>query len=373
MWRDKATRFIAKHSPLFILAALFITFALISPSFRGPGNIENVAKRTVIIGVISMGQLLVILSAGIDLSVGSVAALAGVCGCLFMTGGLFQRVGDMAAAIGAAVQSLAGPFHAIGGAIAAIKTPLDALDGLLLSLPPGVLVYLGVLFGVGIGLVCGCINGFFVTRGRIPPFIATLGMMMAARGGALLITEGQTVSSLPKPFEWLGGSRMLEGGASAWFVPVGILAAVTLVTATVLFMTRFGRYLYAVGGNREAARLSGVPVDQVRMRAFAISGLLAGLGGMILASRTSIGSPNGAEMYELDAIAACVLGGASLMGGEGSAIATLAGALTIAVLNNFSTIQGWDTNWQKVIVGGLVILLVFYDTMRKRRAGLLKD
>ena len=315
-------RFVAKHSPLFILAALCIALGFYSQDFRTPGNLQSVAYRTAVIGVMAVGQLLVILTAGIDLSVGSVAAFSGVAACLAMKymGGL----GEHTAVV-------------LGGGV-----------------------------GVLTGLACGGLNGIFTTKGRIPPFIVTLGMMMAARGATLLLSGGQPVYGLPESFAWLGGTV-------EWWVPVAVTVAIALFIAAILNLTRFGRGLYAVGGNMQAARLSGLNVDRIRIAAFALSGMFAGFAGVMLSSRTSIASPNAAEMYELDAIAACVIGGASLMGGEGSAIAAIAGALIMMVLRNVCNLEGIDVYWQPILVGGLIIALVFYDNLRKRKAGLLKE
>lgn len=308
-------RFIAKHSPLFILAGLCILLAIYSDDFRQPGNLKTVASRTAIIGVIALGQLMVILTAGIDLSVGSVAALSGVVGCL------------------------------------AMKT--------------GVPMPLGVIIGCGTGMLCGVVNGTLVAKGRIAPFIVTLGMMMVARGLALLVSGGKPVFGLPPSLLWLGDAK-------DWRIPVVIVSVLGLGFMFMLLFTRFGRSLYAVGGNKQASRLSGVPVDRVLILAYTLSGLMAGLGGMMLAAKTSIGSPTAAELYELETIAACVIGGASLMGGEGNAIAALAGALIMFVLRNFCNLENLDPYWQQVLIGGLIVALVFYDTLRKRRAGLLK-
>ena len=325
-------RFLARHSPLLILAALCIVLAIISEDFRRPGNLKNVALRSAVVGIIATGQVLVIITAGIDLSVGSVAALAGVAGCLTMK--------EMGVPIGE------GP-----GAELAISS---------------FAVLVGVVVGTLTGLACGATNGLLVTKGRIQPFIVTLGMMMVARGLALLLSDAVSVSGLPDSFKYLGGSR-------DWRIPVAMTVAISLIFAIALAFSRFGRAIYATGGNRSAARLSGVPVDRVRLYAYSLCGLLAGFAGVVLASRTAVAQPTGAEGYELDAIAACVIGGASLMGGEGGCIGALAGALIMNVLINFCNLVDFDVYWQKILVGALIILLVFYDNMRKRRAGLLRE
>lgn len=304
-------RFLAKHSPLLMLGLLCIVLAIISEDFRRTDNLQQVALRTAVIAIIATGELLVILTGGIDLSVGSVAALSGV----------------------------------VGG----------------LSMKAGVPVLLAIVIGTLVGGLCGLINGALVTLLRVPPFIVTLGMMMVARGLALIIANSQPVFGLPPAFDYLGGSR-------GWWIPVTIMVTVVVFATVMLAYTRFGRSLYAVGGNLQAARLSGLNVVGIRTAAFTLCGLCAGFGGMMLASYTGVASPLDAEMYELDAIAACVIGGASLMGGEGSAPGVLAGALIMKVLVNFCNLHDIDPHWQRVLVGALIVMLVGYDNFRKRRA-----
>ncbi len=340
-------RFIAEHSALFILAALCLALGLYSPEFRGAGNLQNVAQRTTMVGVIALGELLVVLTGGIDLSVGSVAALAGVAGCLSML----------------RVQTWLSSALVHGWMV---KLPHSVDQFMTAGMFPALVFAVGIAMGTLVGFGCGMVNGLLSTKGRIQPFIATLGMMMAARGVTMVISEQKPVFGLPKVFSWLGGTQ-------AWWIPVLITCVLGVVFALMLIYTQFGRGLYAVGGNTEAARLSGIPVDRVRTAAFALSGTMAGLAGMILASRASVASPNGAEMYELDAIAACVIGGASLSGGVGGAVAALAGALIMSVLYNFCNIKNVSPDWQKVLVGALLIILVYYDNWRRRRAGILKD
>jgi len=351
-------RFIAEHSALFILAALCLALGLYSPEFRSTGNLQNVAQRTTVVGMIALGELLVILMGGIDLSVGSIAALSGVAGCLAM---LKCQAGLSAELVHHGVAKLAS------WTLPSVETFL--VNGVF----PALVLAAGMLAGVFVGFACGAINGFLATKGRIQPFIATLGMMMAARGLTMVISGQKSVFGMPKLFTWLGGAGEMANGGRAWFVPVVITAVFGVFFALMLIYTQFGRALYAVGGNAEAARLSGIPVDAVRGAAFAVSGTMAGLAGMVLASRASVASPTGAEMAELDAIAACVIGGASLSGGVGGAVAALAGALIMSVLYNFCNIQNVSPDWQKVLVGALLVTLVYYDNWRRRRAGILKD
>ncbi|MBI5095608.1 MAG: ABC transporter permease [Candidatus Hydrogenedentes bacterium] len=309
-------RFLAKHSPLLILAALCIVMAFLLPAFSTPRNVTSVVYRTSVVGIVAVGQLLVIIVGGIDLSVGSVAALSGV------IAGLALR-----------------DYH----------TP----------------VAVAIVLGSMTGLLCGAVNGLLVSKGRIPSFIATLGMMMAARGAALLLSKAQHIT-LDEGIRFLGGMR-------GWWIPVAITIAIAVVFAVILVFTRFGRSLYATGGNPTGARLSGVPVDRVRTGAFALCGLLAGFAGVMLGSRLGTADGTAAEGMELDSISACVMGGASLMGGEGGVAGSLAGALIMNVMVNFCNLKGYDSQWQKILIGALIVLLVLYDTSRKRKAGLLRD
>jgi ribose/xylose/arabinose/galactoside ABC-type transport system permease subunit len=310
-------RFLQQNSPLVILAVLCIFFAVASESFRDVNNLQQVALRTCVIAIMAVGQVLVILTAGIDLSVGSVVALSGVVAAITM-------------------KDLGAP------------------------------VPVGVVAGTATGLVCGTINGTLSAKLRIPPFIVTLGMMMAARGLALIIADAQPIFGLPENFMYLGGGK-------GWWIPVLIMIAIVAVMTVLLSLTRFGRSLYAIGGNLGAARLSGIPTDRMRIAAFALCGLLAGFAGVMHASYIRLGSPTEAVAYELDAIAACVIGGTSLMGGQGTAVGAMGGALIMMVLVNICNLNDISVYWQQVFVGSLIVILVGYDNWRKYRAGLLKD
>lgn len=320
---ERVKRSLAQHSPLVILAGLCLVLAAISPEFRTMNNLQQVALRTSVIAIMATGQILAILTAGIDLSVGSVAALSSVCATRLMT-----------------------------------ETPLP--------------MPVAAAGGVAVGLLCGFVNGTLITKGRIPPFIVTLGMMMVARGAAILIAGAKPVTGLPQSFRYLGGGQQIAG-MTTWWIPVGLTVAFTLGFALLLAHTRYGRSLYAIGGNVTAAYLSGVPVDRARIVAYMVCGGMAGMSGLVLAARTSIGNPSGAMAYELDSIAACVIGGASLMGGEGGALGVLAGALIMNVLVNFCNLNDISVYWQQILVGSLIVALVYYDSVRKRRAGLLTD
>ncbi len=310
-------QFLAQHSPLVILAGLCVILGVLEPNFADPYNATQVVYRTCVVGLVAIGATLVIITGGIDLSVGSVAALSGVVGSIVMA-----RWG----------------------------WPMPV----------------GVAVGTLVGLAVGLINGLLWTKARIPAFIVTLGTMMAARGAAFLLSDGMPIYGLPSSFAYLGGTR-------GWWIPVSITLTIGLFFAAVLTFTRFGRAIFATGGNPVGARLSGIAIDRVRIIAFAVAGLLTGFAGMVLTSRTGIGDPSAAQGMELDAIAACVIGGASLMGGEGGVLGSLAGALIMNVLVNFFNLKDYDVYWQNVLIGSLIIALVVYDSWRKRRAGLLNE
>jgi len=261
-------------------AGICVVLSLRSPAFLTASNVINVLRQVSINAVLAVGVTYVILTGGIDLSLGSVVAITGVLAATFAHPGAYPLVVPLA---------------------------------------------VGVLGGVLIGGV----NGVVITRFRVAPFIATLGMMTIARGGALIISGGRPVSDLSDSFNFIGNGSLL--GVP---VPVVILAVVFGVSHFVLRKTTFGRYVYAVGGNEEAARASGIGTGRIKIACYSICAGLAGLGGIIQASRTTTGQPNAGIAYELDAIAAVVIGGTSLSGGIGGVTGTILGALIIGTLNN---------------------------------------
>ena len=302
-------------APLAGLIILCVYFAATQEGFRTSGNLLLIGVQITVVAIIAIAETFVIVAGGVDLSVGSVMALSGVVAAL-----LLQE------------------HHA---------SPLVA-----------------VLAGIGAGAICGLVNGLVITRMNLPPFIATLGMMGVCRGVALGITNGQAVSNLPDAFTQLGSGRI-------WGVipiPVIVLLLTAIVAHIVLRTTTFGRYTYALGSNSEAARLSGVNVKGVLTLVFVLCGALTGLAGIILAGRVNSGQPTGGAGYELDAIAAAVIGGASLMGGRGTIAGTLIGAFIMAVLRNGCDLQNVEVYWQQIIIGAIIILAVFGDTLRQRRA-----
>jgi ribose transport system permease protein len=297
------------------LAAEVVVFAILSPYFFTTDNLLNVTLQISITSIIAAGMTFVILTGGIDLSVGSVVAFVGV--------------------IGASL----------------LKTDLPYTAAIILSLTASLLV----------GAASGGIAGLFVTRLRITPFIVTLALMTIWRGGAFVVTEGRPVWDLPEAFADLGSGRTM--GIPN---PTLIMAAVFVIAHIVLTRTRFGRYVYAIGGNIEASRLAGINTNKILMEVYVISGSLAALSGVLLASRMNSGQPNSGLMYELDVIAAVVVGGTSLSGGRGSILGTLIGSLLIGVLRNGLNLLNVGSYVQQVIVGVVILLAVMLDQLRKR-------
>ncbi len=290
------------------------------PNFLKTDNLLNVANQIVVIAIIAIGMTLVIITGGIDLSVGSVVALSAVVGAWL-------------------IAHVAGAEQAGAGAM-----------------------IFASLAGITVGALMGLFSGAMVTGFGIPPFIVTLAMMLVGSGLAYLLARGESIYQLPESFIWLG--RGTVGGG----VPISVLLMGALYAIAHIVMSRMalGRYLYAVGGNREAARLSGVPVIAVLLFAYTVSGALAGLGGIITASQLKSGSPNYGTMYELYVIAAVVVGGTSLSGGEGRILGTLIGAFIIAVIQNGMNLTGVESYTQKVVLGLVILGAVLLDMLKKR-------
>jgi ribose transport system permease protein len=292
------------------------------PNFLKAENLLNIANQIAVIAIVAIGMNMVIITAGIDLSVGSLIALSAVLAARF-------------------IRDYAGALHA-------------STTGMLLA-------------SVAAILLCGFVgvfSGGMITLFRIPPFIVTLAMMLVGSGLAYLLAHGQSIYQIPDSFIWLGR------GADFLHIPNAVLLMLVLYALAHILMSRMrlGRYLYAVGGNREAARLSGVPVQRVLLFAYAASGLLAGLGGVIMTSQLKSGSPTYGNMYELYIIAAVVVGGTSLTGGEGRMLGTLVGAFTIAVIQNGMNLTNVESYTQKVVLGLVILAAVLVDTLRHRRS-----
>lgn len=300
--------------PFFTLLALFIILSIASPNFLTSTNLSSVVRQTAVINIMALGMTVIIIAGGIDLSVGSILALAGLLGAMTME------------------------KHGIGW---------------------------GIVAGMLVGMLCGFSNGLMITSLRISPFIVTLGTMGIYRGFALIISKGLPVHEIPPSFSYLGEGTLLGVPFVLW-----ILLLCAVVTHITLEHTRHGRYAFSIGSNPDAAFYAGVPVKFHTIVVYAGAGLLTGLSGMIEVSRLMTGQPTGGQGYELTAIAAVVIGGGSLRGGEGSVLGTLVGAFIMGLLANGSDLLGTNPYWQQVIIGAVIILAVAFDELRKRR---LKD
>jgi len=305
---------ISEFSLIAVFIAEVIIFSQLSPYFLTADNLLNVSLQASITAIIAAGMTFVILTAGIDLSVGSLVALSGV-----------------------------------------IATSLLKIDA------PGFIVFLiAILGGIIFGATSGTAAGIFITKFKITPFIVTLALMTIWRGAAFVYTEGRPVWGLPEAFSTLGGDRIL--GVP---IPTVIMFLVFISAHIVLTKTKFGRYVYAVGGNLEAARLAGIKTNQILISVYIISGVLSSVSGILLASRMNSGQPNAGLMYELDVIAAVVVGGTSLFGGRGTIIGTFIGSMLIAVLRNGLNLINVGSYIQQVIVGVVILLAVLLDQLRK--------
>lgn len=302
-----------RFSVTIILLCICLAFALGSSDFFTTSNLLNVALQTSIIAIVAIGMTFTILTAGIDLSVGSVMALSGA-----IAAGLNVRQGF-------------DPFIAIGIALL-------------------------------IGMLIGAINGLMIIKGGIPPFVATLAMLAIARGLTLVYTQGRPIAGLDERFIYLGTGQIM--GIP---VPVFIMVVVAIIAHIVTRYTPFGLHVYATGGNEEPTRLAGVSPDRIKLAVYIISGFTAALGGVLLAARLWSAQPNAAVGWELDAIAAPVIGGTSLFGGVGTIGGTVVGAFIIGVLSNGLNLMGVPSYYQQVIKGVVFILAVSLDILTKRR------
>jgi ribose transport system permease protein len=308
---------VAKFQSLLALALLLVAMSLVSDSFLTVPNGLNVLRQISINLCLSIGMTMIILSGGIDLSVGSVLALCGA-----VAAGLLKN-GIVLSRWGVVLQ-----FTVLGAIVA----------------------------GIAVGLAAGWINGFVITRFRVPPFVATLGMLSIARGLTQLWTGNFPVTNLGEEFRFMGTGYWL--GVP---MPVWISATLVVIFTFVTRRTRFGRYLYAVGGNERAAMLSGLAVDRIKRRVYMLGGALAGVAGLLLAARLDAADPKVGIGYELDSIDAVVIGGTSLSGGRGSILGTVLGCLIIGVLNNGLVLLGVSPDWQLVVKGVVILVTVAVD------------
>jgi ribose transport system permease protein len=306
-------RILRSYGILIAFILLCIVMSILSPVFLTLTNLRNVIRQSSIYGIMAVGMTFIILTGGIDLSVGSILALA--------------------------------------GAIAAG------------SLKAGVNLWLIILLALAIGIGCGFINGLFITIGRITPFVVTLGMMSIARGLTLIYTKGYPISGLNESFRFIGGGDLL-----AIPFPIILFILTVVVAWAILTQTRLGRYTYAIGGNEETVKLSGINANRYKTIVYVISGIAAAISALILTSRLNSAEPVAGQGYELDVIAAVVIGGTSLMGGRGSVWGTLIGALLIGVINNGMNLLGISPYFQLVVKGLIIIGAVLLDRLRQEQA-----
>ncbi|QPM67220.1 ABC transporter permease [Atribacter laminatus] len=297
---------------LLVFIVVCVVFGILNPVFFNPLNIINVIRQVSIIGVMAVGMTLVILLGLIDLSVGSIVAFAGI---------------------------IAAGFQVKWG------------GNFFLSLIIPLLVAAGI----------GYFNGYVSTKGGIHPFIVTLGSMSIFRGATLLIAQGKPISGMSPAFRFIGAGMI---GPIPF--PVILFLGCVIVFGIILKRTVFGRYIYAIGGNQEAALLSGIMVDRVKILTYTILGTLSGLSALILTSRLNSGELVAGQGYELDVIASVVIGGTSMMGGEGGVYGTLIGALLIGVISNGLNLLGVQPYWQMMVKGTIIILAVLMDRMKRR-------
>ena len=305
--------------PLIALVVMVLTMSLLSESFATSDNLFNVMRQVSVNLCISVGMTLVILTGGIDLSVGSILALSGAVAAGLVKSGWAWEGADL---------HIGFSFFGI------------------------------VVLTLLVGGVLGGFNGWMVTRFRVPPFIATLGMLTMARGLTMLYTNGHPITGLGEQFEYLG---------TGWFcgIPMPVIVAAVVVALFVLFMRKspWGRYIYAIGGNERATRLSGINVKRIKRFVYTVAGVLSAVAALIVTARLDSAQPNAGTGYELDSIAAVVIGGTSLNGGKGSIWGTVIGALIIGVLNNGLVLMNVSPFWQQVIKGLVILLAVIMDRM----------
>ncbi|MEY3080950.1 MAG: hypothetical protein RJA94_935 [Pseudomonadota bacterium] len=320
-----AFSFLARFAPLIFLLVLMAVFAILEPRFLSSVNLFNVMRQVSITGLLAIGMTFVILTAGIDLSVGSLLAFAGLVAAAVAKGGMQDRftVGDETIGYG---------------------WPLAALAA------------------IAVGLVGGLLQGVAITKLKVPAFVVTLGGMSVFRGAALLFAAGGPISGFEPSFTWWG-----QGKIFAVPVPVIIFLVAAVIAHIVLSYTRYGRRVYAVGGNPEAARLAGLNVSAIITSVYIIMGFFSGLGAFVLAARLNSAEAVAGTGYELTVIASVVIGGTSLFGGTGSIFGTVVGSLLIGVLLNGLVLMNVNSYIQQIIIGVIIVLAVAFDTFAKSR------
>ena len=301
-----------------VLVVIILFFTLITDTFLTSRNILNICRQVSMTGICSVGMTMVLLTGGIDISVGSIIALVGV-----------------------------------------VSAKLVAEAGMP--------IFPAMLIGVAVGAFCGLINGIMVARFEVPALITTLAMQTMARGAAYILTSGIPVYGLPEEIRTLGQGYLL--GIP---IPVIIMVLIFVFGWWLLEQTRFGRYTYAIGGNQDVARLSGINIMKIKIIIYTLSGFFAGLSGVIMLSRINSGQPNTSEGFEMDVITGAVLGGISVAGGEGKLINVIAGVLIMGMLSNGMTLMNLDEYWQWVVKGIVLLAAVTFDNLQRKRNAKVK-
>ncbi len=310
MGKNLGIKLVTKYRTITVLAVILIIATFLSEAFLTVGNLLNVVRQVSITAIIAAGMTFVILTAGIDLSVGSVLAIAG--------------------AISASIMVSTGS------------------------------VFLAIMAALLVGVLFGWVNGTFITKASIPPFITTLAIMVMARGFVLVFTDGSPIATKSQVYNFIG-----KGYVLGIPFPVLILVILYAVCHILLKYTRFGRSVFSLGGNREATRLSGININRIEVLVYTISGLLAGLTGIILTARLGSAQPTAGEGYELDAIASVILGGTSLAGGQGAILTTVIGAMILGVLDNILVLMNVNPFASDIVKGAVILLAVLVDSKFK--------
>lgn len=306
-------QFYGKYGIFIILAVIFIAASVAVPGFFSEYNLTSVLLSIACTTVLALGATFVIILGNINIAYGSELAFIGCIACM-----------------------------------------VDVATGS---------VVLALLAALAIGLVLGALTGFVITKFNIPAFIMTLALTEAARGGAVLVTGGKTISGLSDPFRFLG-----QGYVGPIPMAIIILVIAFIIMWIILNKTPFGRYLYAVGGNAKAAEASGISPKRVILKAYILDGILVGISSVVLMSRLNSGVPGAAVSYEMDAITAVVVGGTSMSGGSGTLFGTIVGAIIVGIINNVQTLMGVDSNMQKIVKGCIIVAAVIIDVVTKNSA-----
>jgi inositol transport system permease protein len=315
-------RFLRKYGIVVIFLAICILLSIISPAFATLRNLTNVVRQVSIIGIIAMGVTFCIITTGIDLSSGSMLAFVGV--------------------------------------IVASLSQTKVVDSQPVSIVMP--IFFALLIGLAAGALMGFSNGALTAYGKIPPFVATLGMMTVARGAALLYSGGRPIGYLKKSFTFLGGGYFMKIP-----IPIWVYLLVGVISFILLSKSKFGRYVFAIGGNMQAARICGINVERTLVLVYVYAGVLSAVSGILLVGRTAAGNPTYGLAYELDAIASTVIGGTSLSGGIGSIPLCVVGAMIIGVLNNGMDLLGVNAYWQQIVKGIIIVVAVVIDSRKRRR------